>query len=88
MGAGLLSGMLGVGGGQVVVPGLLYIFHLKGVPPAIAVHLALGTSLATIVITSISSAISHNRRGSVSWNLVRRLTPGIVLGAVIGGLMS
>lgn len=88
IGAGLLSGMLGVGGGQVVVPGLLYIFHHKGLAPAVAVHMALGTSLATIVITSISSAISHHRRGSVSWDLVRRLAPGIVIGAVIGGLMS
>lgn len=87
-GAGLLSGMLGVGGGQVVVPGLLYIFHLKGFDPGVAVHMALGTSLATIVVTSISSAISHNRRGSVSWALVRKLVPGIVVGAVIGGLMS
>ncbi len=88
IGAGLLSGMLGVGGGQVVVPGLLYIFHLKGFDPGVAVHMALGTSLAAIVITSISSAISHHRRGSVTWELVRKLVPGIVIGAVVGGLMS
>ncbi len=87
-GAGLLSGMLGVGGGQVVVPGLLYIFHLKGLDPAVAVHTALGTSLATIVITSASSALSHHRRGAVSWELVRRMAPGIVAGSVVGGLMS
>lgn len=87
-GAGLLSGMLGVGGGQVVVPGLLYIFHLKGLAPAVSVHMALGTSLATIVVTSASSALSHHRRGAVSWDLVRRMAPGIVLGSVIGGLMS
>lgn len=87
-GAGLLSGMLGVGGGQVVVPGLLYIFHLKGLAPAVAVHMALGTSLATIVVTSASSALSHHRRGAVNWDLVRRMAPGIVVGSVIGGLMS
>lgn len=75
-------------GGQVVVPGLLYIFHLKGFDPGIAVYMALGTSLATIVVTSISSAISHNRRGAVNWALVRKLVPGIVTGASIGGLMS
>lgn len=88
IGAGLLSGMLGVGGGQVVVPGLLYIFHLKDFDPSSAVHLALGTSLATIVVTSGSSAHSHLKRAAVDWKLVGRLVPGIVLGAVIGGLMS
>jgi uncharacterized membrane protein YfcA len=88
IGAGLLSGMLGVGGGQVVVPGLLYIFHLKGFADASAVHLALGTSLATIVVTSASSAFSHNKRGAVEWRLVSRLVPGIVVGAIVGGLMS
>jgi hypothetical protein len=88
IGAGLLSGMLGVGGGQVVVPGLLYIFHLKGIAPAVSVHMALGTSLATIVITSLSSALSHHRRGSVRWDVVRRMAPGIVVGSLVGGLMS
>ncbi|MGJ7541891.1 sulfite exporter TauE/SafE family protein [Variovorax sp. LT1R16] len=88
IGAGLLSGMLGVGGGQVVVPGLLYLFHLKGFAPDIAVRMALGTSLATIVVTSLSSARAHHRRGSLDWRLVRRLAPGIVVGAVVGGGMS
>jgi len=72
----------------VVVPGLLYIFHLKGFAPEIAVHMALGTSLATIVVTSFSAAQSHHRRGSLDWPTVRRMTPGIALGAIVGGLMS
>lgn len=87
-GAGLLSGMLGVGGGQVVVPGLLYIFHLKGIVPQNAVHLALGTSLATIVVTSLSSAMSHRRRGSLDERILLRFVPGITAGAIVGGAMS
>ena len=88
IGAGLLAGMLGVGGGQVVVPGLLYIFHLKGFHNGYLVHMALGTSLATIVVTSLSSAYSHYRLGSINLNLVKRMTPGIVIGAALGGLAA
>lgn len=88
IGAGLLSGMLGVGGGQVVVPGLLYIFHINAFNSDVAVHTALGTSMATIVVTSLSSAHSHQKRGSLDGALVRVMAPGIVVGAVIGGLMS
>ena len=73
IGAGLLAGMLGVGGGQVVVPGLLYLFHLNHFPEQHLVHLALGTSLATIAVTSISSAWSHYRLGSISVALARRM---------------
>lgn len=88
IGAGLLAGMLGVGGGQVVVPGLLYLFHLNHFPEQHLVHLALGTSLATIAVTSLSSAGSHYRLGSISVALARRMAPGIVVGAVVGGLMA
>lgn len=88
IGAGLLAGMLGVGGGQVVVPGLLYLFHIKGFPPEVSVHMALGTSLATIIITSLSSARSHAKRGAVDWDVLKRLAPGIAVGAILGGLMS
>ncbi|QNP48977.1 sulfite exporter TauE/SafE family protein [Diaphorobacter aerolatus] len=88
VGAGLLAGMLGVGGGQVVVPGLLYLFHVNHFPEQHLVHLALGTSLATIAVTSLSSAWSHYRLGSIDIPLARRMAPGIVVGAVIGGLMA
>lgn len=88
IGAGLLAGMLGVGGGQVVVPGLLYIFHLKGFQDGYLVHMALGTSLATIVVTSLSSAYSHYRLRSINLHLVQRMTPGIVVGAALGGLAA
>lgn len=70
------------------MPGLLYIFHVMNFSLTYATHMALGTSLATIIVTSISSARAHGKRGAVDWTLVRRLSPGIVVGAVVGGLMS
>ncbi|WP_313297486.1 sulfite exporter TauE/SafE family protein [Diaphorobacter sp.] len=88
IGAGLLAGMLGVGGGQVVVPGLLYLFQLHQFPDAHLVHLALGTSLATIAVTSLASAWSHYRLGSLSMSATKSMAPGIVVGALLGGLMS
>lgn len=82
--AGLLAGMLGVGGGLVIVPVLAWLFHGFGFDPALIMHLALGTSLATIVFTSISSVRAHHRRGAVLWPAVQRLAPGIVLGVALG----
>ncbi|WP_255988679.1 sulfite exporter TauE/SafE family protein [Chitinolyticbacter albus] len=90
--AGFLAGLLGVGGGLVIVPALLAMFHLVGIGDAHAQHLALGTSLATIVVTSISSLRAHHARGAVRWPLWRAITPGIVLGtfggAQLAGIMS
>lgn len=82
--AGLLAGLLGVGGGVVIVPALLYIFAAQQLPAAYIFHLALGTSLATIMFTSISSMRSHHRRGAVDWCIVRRIAPGILAGTFIG----
>ncbi len=82
--AGLAAGLLGIGGGLVVVPALVWIFHKLGFAPAILTHLALGTSLATVVFTAASSAFSHHRRGAVRWALFRRYAPGVVAGALIG----
>ncbi len=87
-GAGVLAGMLGVGGGQVVVPGLLYLFHRSQFADPVLVHMALGTSLATIAVTSLASAWSHYRWGSLDLELVKRMAPGITVGAVSGGLMA
>ena len=88
VGAGLLAGLLGVGGGQVVVPGLLYVFHVLGTSPAHAMHLALGTSLATIVVTSAASVRVHQLRGAVDWSLAGQLSAGLMLGAACGGVTS
>lgn len=82
--AGVMAGLLGVGGGLIIVPALAWIFHHQQVSDAITMHLAIGTSLATIVVTSISSVRAHHRRGAVLWPIFWRLTPGIVVGAWLG----
>lgn len=83
--AGFFSGLLGIGGGLVVVPLLTLIFSQQGnINPAVAMHVAVATSLSSILFTSVSSARSHARRGSVDWHFVRGLAPGIVIGTLIG----
>ena len=83
--AGFLAGLLGIGGGMLMVPFLTLILSLRGVPPALAVKMAIATSMATIVFTSLSSLRAHHARGAVRWNLVRGLAPGIVLGGLAAG---
>jgi len=82
---GFLAGLLGIGGGMLLVPFLTFIFTHQGVPGGAAVKVAIATSMATILFTSISSVRAHHRRGAVRWELVRRLAPGIVLGGLISG---
>jgi len=82
--AGILAGLLGVGGGIVIVPMLTFTFALQHLPQAHIQHLALGTSLATIIFTSIASLRAHHARGSVDWSIVRLITPGILLGTFTG----
>ncbi len=86
--AGLLAGLLGIGGGMVIVPMLLFGFSFQGFSPDILMHMALGTSLASIVFTSVSSFYSHHRRGSVQWEIVRRITPGLLLGSFLGASLA
>lgn len=82
--AGTMAGLLGVGGGLIIVPVLAYVYRTTGFDETIIMHLAIGTSLATIVITSISSLISHYRHGAIMWPVFWRLSFGIVIGAWIG----
>lgn len=82
--AGLLGGLLGVGGGLVVVPALTLAFTLQGLPESVRVHLAVGTSLATIAATSIASVRAHHRLRRMSWVRVRELAPAVAAGAVAG----
>ncbi|MEP0542314.1 MAG: sulfite exporter TauE/SafE family protein, partial [Marinobacter sp.] len=82
--AGTMAGLFGIGGGLVIVPVLIFSFDLQGVSSDIAAHLAVGTSLATIVFTSISSIRSHHLHGAVRWEIFRPMMAGIVLGAVLG----
>jgi uncharacterized membrane protein YfcA len=86
--AGLISGLFGLGGGAVIVPLLIFSFAAQGISPEIATHLAIGTSLATIVVTSLSSIYTHHQKGAIRWELVKRLSPGIVIGSALGGLVA
>lgn len=86
--AGLLAGLLGVGGGLIIVPALAALFVLQGLPNDIIMHLALGTSLATIAITSISSIRSHHQHQAVLWRAFLQMTPGILIGAWLGGWLA
>ena len=86
--AGVMAGLLGVGGGLIIVPVLAGIFHAQQVNAAIIMHLAIGTSLATIVVTSISSVRAHHQHRAVQWPTVWRLTPGIIVGAWLGAAIA
>jgi uncharacterized protein len=85
---GLIAGLLGVGGGIVIVPALDFALQAAGVAPEAALHLAVATSMATIVPTAISSSRSHARRGSVDLGVVRRWSVPIVLGAFAGSMLA
>lgn len=82
--AGVLAGLLGVGGGIVLVPAFFYAFSALGYDGSQLMQLCLGTSLATIIVTSVRSVMSHNKKGAVDWSILKRWAPGIVLGAVLG----
>src|SRR5690625_4931430 len=86
--AGIMAGLLGVGGGMIIVPVLLYMFALLDVAEGHRMHLAVGTSLATIVVTSLMSVRAHRRRGSIDWTIVRSWAPWIVLGVIIGSAVA
>lgn len=82
--AGTLAGLFGVGGGIIIVPVLVLSFAAQGVDTSVLTHLAVGTSLATIIFTSINSVIEHHRKGAVLWPVFAWMTLGILLGAAIG----
>lgn len=86
--AGFFAGLLGVGGGVVLVPLLTIIFAWQGFPANEVLHLALGTSIATILFTSLSSLRAHHRHRAVLWPVMRDLTPGILTGTLLGALLA
>lgn len=86
--AGLIGGMLGLGGGIILVPVLHYLFLQLGFPSSTLMQMAVTTSLATIIVTAISATYVHQKKGAVIWNYVYRLAPGIMLGACFGALMA
>ena len=85
---GFLAGMLGIGGGVVIVPLLVLMFTAQHLPPDRVLHLALGTSLASIVFTSLASVCAHHARNAVRWDIVRAGTPGIIVGTLLGTLFA
>lgn len=86
IGTGFLAGLLGIGGGMLMVPFITIILSNQGVSPDLAVKMAIATSMATIIFTSVSSVRAHHKRGAVRWDIVKRLAPGIVIGSMIGSL--
>lgn len=84
--SGFLAGLLGIGGGMLMVPFITFILSGRGIGADLAVKMAIATSMATIVFTSISSVRAHHKRGAVRWDVVKSLAPGIVLGAMVASL--
>ena len=82
--AGFAAGLFGVGGGMIIVPILYIVFTQLNYDPAVIMHLAVGTSLATIIVTSISSVSAHHKRGAVLWDVFANLAPGLALGSFLG----
>lgn len=84
--SGFLAGLLGIGGGMLMVPFLTMILSHQGVEAGMAVKMAIATSMATIVFTSLSSVRAHHRRGAVRWSVVGGMAPGIVAGGLLAGV--
>jgi uncharacterized membrane protein YfcA len=82
--AGVLAGLLGVGGGIVLVPAFFYAFQTLGYNGPQLMQICLATSLATIIVTSVRSVLSHHKKGAVDWAILRGWAPGIAVGAVLG----
>lgn len=85
--AGLLSGLFGIGGGLLIVPVLVFTFSWY-FPVNLAIHMAMGTSLATIIITASNSTYGHHKNGGVDWSIVRQLSSWMILGTVVGSLLA
>lgn len=86
--AGLLAGLLGIGGGMVIVPALVFVLPALGVAPEVLTQVAVGTSLACISVISVSSARAHHVRGGVVWRVFAAMAPGLVVGALAGAALA
>ena len=85
---GFLAGLLGIGGGMIMVPMLVFVFTAKGFPPEHMMHLALATSMGTILFTSLSSVRAHHRHGAVDWAVTRSMAPGVIAGGLLATLVA
>jgi uncharacterized membrane protein YfcA len=83
-----MAGLFGIGGGFIVVPLLLLILPTIGIESQLSTHISIGTSLACIVFTSISSTRSHNKRGSVNWHAIKPIVPGLIIGSIIASKVA
>ncbi len=86
--AGFLAGYLGIGGGLVLVPALSWLFSRDPATADMAVQMAVATSLATMLFTSMSSLLAHHKRGAILWSLVRQMIPGLLAGALLGSVIA
>ena len=86
--SGLFAGLLGVGGGLIIVPVLIFLFALQGIDNSVIAHAAVGSSLATIIATSVSSARAHHRHGAVDWHFVKKVATGLLAGALVGAWLA
>jgi uncharacterized membrane protein YfcA len=85
---GYFAGLLGIGGGLILVTLMVYLFTLQGFPEDRLLHLALGTSITSIVFTSISSLRAHHKHGAVRWDILRMAVPGLVVGTLLGTVVA
>lgn len=88
IGAGLLSGLLGAGGGLIVVPGLVFVFQWESMSSAIAMHVAVGTSLATMIPIAYRSLTSHVKQGVSFFSIYKQMAPAVILGVIGGGILA
>lgn len=86
--SGLLAGMLGIGGGVIIVPGLAFIFKYLNMPPAAIMHMATSTSLACIVLTTGMAVITQQKQKTIDWSIFLPMAPGIILGTIGGTLLA
>lgn len=86
--AGMFAGLLGIGGGIIIVPVLAVVFETQGVSIDVLMHVAIGTSLATIVITSLSSMRAHHKHRAIDWAVVRVITIGVFTGGLLGAAIA
>ena len=86
--AGVLAGLLGVGGGIVIVPMLVFAFQWLNISQDVAMHMAVGTSLGSIMFTAVSSALAHHRHGGVDWSVFRSIAIGILAGTYGGSFIA
>lgn len=86
--AGILGGLLGIGGGVITVPCLLYIFHLLNFPQPYIMHMAIATSLAAMIFNTAAATWAHHKRGNILWGVFKKMVPGFIIGAIVGAIIA